>query len=155
MNFNIFYEILALITIAGIIGFFVIRKMKFGNQPIKSYAYIINADNTISVIPVKSLRDEQIKIENNNYMVKPEAIFAKKKWIGYYRIIIYKRGVPEPLTYNDFDANVFNQDLQILVRSHVIKEFLDAKPESMLMYMLMLIVGLALGITIMAVAHFG
>ena len=155
MDNGLFIEIMAMIVFASIIGFIALRKIKFGNQAIKSYAYIINADNTISVLPVKSLREEKITLENNSYMVRPEAIFAKKKWIGYYRIIIYKRGVPEPLTYNEFDANIFNQDLQILVRSHVFKEFLDAKPESMIMYMLMLIVGLALGITIMAVSHFG
>ena len=69
MDNGLFIEIMAMIVFASIIGFIALRKIKFGNQAIKSYAYIINADNTISVLPVKSLRDEKITLENNSYMV--------------------------------------------------------------------------------------
>ena len=111
----------------------------------KTIAYLLTKDNQILVsrITKKELQNGKFIRDDKNYYIQKDSIFLKPSFLGVKRYIFYKENSPNPIKFEETPI-----DIQKIIKSHIISEFLTPIDKNRLMFIIFLILGMLLGLLI-------
>ncbi len=119
------------------------------------FIYILQPDQSVKKVKIKSkkfekkISDNTMIIDGSKYMINNKAFFTYefKRFFGLYtqyqKYVFYIKNNPEPLSYK----NIGN-DIKLILRQHLVSEFLQKNKTDFLLSIILMIMGLAIGIVV-------